>query len=411
MLEAPSTILKDDQVFNVSIPFEGSPITDQDNSGRCWIFAATNVFRIAIQQKYGIKRFELSQAYLFFWDKVEKANYFLETILDTVNEDLDSRIVSSLNASPIGDGGQWDMIVTLVSKYGIVPKALYPDSWNAQNSTTMTRLLSAKLREDALQLRSVAAAAKEGRTRIPETTKMKEGMMKDIIRIVTLCLGPPPVADQKFTWQFYNSSNQYQSVSLTPLEFSDNTHIKRFISLVNDPRNKLNQLLTVDRLSNVWGGRQATYVNVDKNVLKQACVAMLRKGLPVFFGSDVGKQSDGAKGIMDTDLVDYELGFNIKLGMSKAERLRTGESQMNHAMVLTAVHLNKDSSAVRWRVENSWSSSYGTDGYFVMSDRWMDEFCYQAVVDPSVVDKSVRDVLKQDAKVLPLWDPMVRWHN
>jgi bleomycin hydrolase len=104
--------------------------------------------------------------------------------------------------------------------------------------------------------------------------------------------------------------------------------------------------------------------------------------------------------------VDYELGFNVTLNMSKAERLLTGESAMTHAMVLTAVHLDKDNKPVRWRVENSWSESAGTEGYFVMSDKWMDEFCYQAVVDPSVVAKDVRDVLKQKAKVLPLWDPM-----
>jgi bleomycin hydrolase len=402
VLETRSTILKDGQYFNVAIPFEGSPVTNQRNTGRCWIFAATNVFRIAIQQKYDIKKFELSQAYLFFWDKIEKSNYFLESILDTADEDIDSRIVSSLNASPVNDGGQWDMIVNLVSKYGIVPQALYPDSWNAQNSAAMDRLLAAKLREDGLRLRDAAANGTGSR----EIADMKERTMRDIVRIVTLCLGPPPVADEKFTWEYYNSSNQYKSVSLTPLEFADTTHVKRFISLANDPRNDFNRLLTVDHLGNVWGGRPVTYVNVDKNVLKQACVAMLKRGFPVFFGSDVGKQSDGAKGIMDTDLVDYELGFNVKLGMSKAERLRTGESQMTHAMVLTAVHLDKDGSPVRWRVENSWSDSVGADGYFVMSDAWMDEFCYQAVVDPSVVDKAVRDVLKQEPKVLPLWDPM-----
>lgn len=406
MLEIPSTILRDSQIFNTTIPREGSPITDQDNSGRCWIFAATNIFRIAIQQKYDINEFELSQAYLFFWDKVEKANHFLESILDTADEDLDSRLVSSLYVSPVEDGGQWEMIVNLIDKYGIVPKALYPDSWNAHNTTSMTQLLASKLREDGLRLRTAALAAKNDKARVPDIARMKDEMMQDVIRIITLCLGPPPVADEKFTWQFYNSAKQYKSISLTPLEFADNTHVKTFISLVNDPRNDYNRLLTVDRLSNVWGGKQVTYVNVSNDVLKQACITMLKKGLPVFFGSDVGKQSDGQKGIMDPDLVDYKLGFNVQLQMSKAERLRTGESKMNHAMVLTAVHLDKDGSAVRWRVENSWSASYGTDGYFVMSDRWMDEFCYQAVVDPTVVDKAVRDVLKQEPKVLPLWDPM-----
>lgn len=196
VLEVPSAILKDTQNFNLTIPNEGSPITNQRSSGRCWIFAATNVFRIAIQQKYDIKSFELSQAYLFFWDKVEKANYFLESILDTVDEDVDSRLVAALMASPVGDGGQWDMIVNLVSKYGIVPQTLYPDSWNAQNSSVMDRLLTTKLREDGLRLRAMIKAESSGE----KIAAAKESMMHDIVRVLTLCLGPPPAADEKFTW-------------------------------------------------------------------------------------------------------------------------------------------------------------------------------------------------------------------
>lgn len=294
-----------------------------------------------------------------------------------------------------------DMIVNLVTKYGIVPQTLYPDSWNAQNSSTMNRLLTTKLREDGLRLRALRASSSDN-----NIAEAKEQMMQEIVRILTLCLGPPPSAEKKFSWEFYDTSNTFKSVSMTPLEFANTTHVKKFISLVNDPRNDYNRHLTVDHLGNVWGGRPTTYVNVDKDVLKEACVAMLRKGLPIFFGSDVGKQSDSAKGIMDTDLVDYELGFNIKLGLTKAQRLLTGESQMTHAMVLTAVHLDEDDKPVRWRVQNSWSTSVGTDGYFVMSDSWMDEFCLQAVVDPSVIPRDVRDVLKQEPKVLPLWDPM-----
>jgi len=209
------------------------------------------------------------------------------------------------------------------------------------------------------------------------------------------------------TQEYYTSSHKLKTASLTPLEFAESTEVKKYISLVNDPRNAYNRLLNVDHLGNVWGGRPITYVNVDRDVLKAACVAMLKKGLPIFFGSDVGAAgTDSQKGIMDTALVDYELGFNVKLGMTKAQRLLTGESQMTHAMVLTAVHLDSEGKAVRWRVENSWSSSAGTEGYFVMSDAWMDEFCYQAVVDPAMVSKEVREVLKQEPEVLPLWDPM-----
>ena len=273
---------------------------------------------------------------------------------------------------------------------------LYTNQSNLYN-----RLLTTKLREDGLRLRAMKDNSSGGKL-----VAVKENMMQDIVRILTLCLGPPPAANEKFTWQFYDSSHKLKTVSMTPIEFADTTHVKKFISLVNDPRNTYNRLLTVDHLGNVWDGRPVIYINVDISILKSACVSMLKKDLPVFFGSDSHHQFDRKTGIMDTDLIDYELGFNVKLGMSKAERLMTGESAMTHAMVLTAVHLDEDGKAVRWRVENSWSEAAGTDGYFVMLDKWMDEFCYQAIVDPSVVSKEVRDVLKQSPKVLPLWDPM-----
>ncbi|KAF2227572.1 putative bleomycin hydrolase [Elsinoe ampelina] len=414
ILEIPSTILKDTQHFNVAIPLEGTPVTNQRSSGRCWIFAATNVFRIALMKTYNLPAFELSQSYLFFWDKVEKANYFLESILATADEEVDSRIISALMASPVGDGGQWDMIANLVSKYGLVPQVLYPDSYNAMNSRTMDSLITTKLREDALKLRQLVNNGTDNAT----LQKTKDSFMQDIVRILTLTLGPPPPADKKFTWEFYDTSHKLHTVSKTPLEFASSlsdsravralngTDVHSLFSLVNDPRNDYGTLLTVNKLGNVWGGRPITYVNVDSATLKEAAVAMIKKGLPVFFGSDVGKFSDSSKGIMDVKLVDYELGFNVRLGMTKAQRLQTGESAMTHAMVLTAVHLDEDGNSVRWRVENSWSNTAGDKGYFVASDAWMDEFCYQAVVDPSVVSKEVADILKQKPKVLPLWDPM-----
>lgn len=292
------------------------------------------------------------------------------------------------------------MIVALVEKYGIVPQTLYPDSWNAQNSASMDRILTTKLREDGVRLRALKSSSTD------KIIAAKAQMMQEVVRVLTLCLGPPPSAAEKFTWEFYDSAQKLKSVTMTPIQFAETTHVKRFVSLVNDPRNAYERLLTVDHLGNIWDGRPITYVNVQQRVLRDACVAMLKKGLPIFFGSDVGKYSDSSKGIMDTELIDYELGFDIRLGMSKAERLLTGESAMTHAMVLTAVHLDADGRPVRWRVQNSWSETAGTDGYFVMSDTWMDEFVYQAVVDPSLLSKSVRDVLLQKPKVLPLWDPM-----
>lgn len=418
------------QTFNVRIPIEGSPVTNQRSSGRCWLFASTNVFRIALMKKHNLKSFELSQAYLFFYDQLEKSNYFLETILDTADQPLDGRLLTQVMSAPTGDGGQWDMAANLVKKYGLVPHDLYPDSEQAMNSSALGSLLRSKLREDALHLRRLANSSHSSTT-AADITSAKSAMLKEIHLILTLMLGPPPPSNKPFTWEHYTPSGAYTTIHTTPLAFAAElshpstikacagTDVNALFSLVNDPRNDFNTLLTVDRLGNVYDGRPVTYVNSEISVLKAAAIKQLKAGIPVFFGCDVGKFSDSRVGVMDTKLYDYELGFNIRMGMSKAERLMTRESAMTHAMVLTAVHLDageastdgkRSTSAgpqpVRWRVENSWSDTAGDKGYFVMSDDWFSEFVYQVVVDPKFVGRETRDVLKQEPKVLPLWDPM-----
>ncbi|KAF4633908.1 hypothetical protein G7Y89_g4198 [Cudoniella acicularis] len=414
VLTSRATIIEDQQIFSVKIPFEGAPITNQRSSGRCWLFASTNVFRVALMKRHGLDKFELSQAYLFFYDKLEKANFFLEQILDTAGEDLDSRLVQTLLEGPVGDGGQWDMVYNLVNKYGLVPQVLYPDSFNAQSSSAINSLITTKLREDALKLRDFATS---GTKRRNDILAAKEKMMREIHLILTLTLGPPPSPSSKFTWSYLDKNGAAHELTTTPLAFAKeletprsvritNSTVHDMFSLVNDPRNEYGTLLTVDRLGNIVGGRNITYVNVSMDTMKTACIKMLQAGLPIFFGCDVGKYSNSTSGIMDTDLIDYELGFNVRLGLSKAQRLMTHESAMTHAMVLTAVHLDEAGKSVRWRVQNSWGEAAGSEGWFVMSDKWMDEFCFQAVVEPRFVDKSVRDVLKTEPKVLPLWDPM-----
>jgi len=407
--------LPDTQTFNIKIALEGAPITNQRSSGRCWLFAATNVFRVAIMKKHNLKEFELSQAYLFFWDKLEKANYFLEQIIDTTTEELDGRLVQELLKAPVSDGGQWDMVANLVSKYGLVPQVLYPDSYNAMNSSAMGSLITTKLREDALILRSIATSKSKDTGSALAHAKAK--MMQEIHCILTLMLGPPPKPDAKFAWEYYDANEKYHKVSKTPLDFAGElsspsvirsiggANVNELFSLVNDPRHSYGQLLTVDRLGNVFGGRPITYVNVDMDTMKKATIAMLKAGLPVFFGSDVGKFSNSTSGIMDTALYDYSLAFNVSLNMSKSQRLRARESAMTHAMVMTAVQV-EDGKSVRWRVQNSWGETAGEKGWFVMSDKWMDEFVYQVVVDPPFVSKEVRDVLQTKPLTLPLWDPM-----
>ena len=365
-------------------------------------------------KKHNLKEFELSQAYLFFWDKLEKANWFLEQIMDTAEEDLDSRLVQELLTAPVNDGGQWDMVANLVEKYGLVPQKLYPDSFSAMNSGSMGMILTKKLREDALILRAMATSTK--RSSKSSLLSAKAKMMQEIHCILTLMLGPPPKPDAKFSWEYYDAGGKYHHVSKTPLEFAKelsapsvvralNANVNELFSLVNDPRNKYNQLLTVDRLGNVVGGRPITYVNVDMETMKKAAIAMLKAGLPIFFGSDVGKFSNSQSGIMDTALLDYNLAFNISLGMNKAQRLKARDSAMTHAMVLTAVHI-EDGKSVRWRVQNSWGETPGEKGFFVMTDKWMDEYVYQVVVDPGYVSKEVKDILNTKPLALPLWDPM-----
>jgi bleomycin hydrolase len=334
-------VVGDIQNFNTRIPLEGSPVTNQRSSGRCWLFASTNVFRVALMKKYNLKEFELSQAYLFFWDKLEKANYFLENILDTIEEPVDSRVMQALLASPVSDGGQFDMVANLVQKYGLVPQVLYPDSYNAQNSSSINRLITTKLREDALKLRSLAKSATASSA---DLSAAKQKMIREVHLILTLTLGPPPSPSKEFTWEYYDANSKFQSLTVDPKSFASKlsdpksvramggTDVNKLFSLVNDPRNEYFTHLTVDRLGNIWNAKPITYVNVDMDTMKQAAIAMIKAGLPVFFGSDVGKDSDSTKGIMDTGLLDYDAGFNVSLGMSKADRLIVGESAMTHAV-------------------------------------------------------------------------------
>ena len=314
-----------------------------------------------------------------------------------------------------------------------VPQSLYPDAFSAANSATMDRLLTTRLRADALALR---ALAKKSTTTSSDLASAKEAMLRDIFRILALTLGPPPFPTETFTWEYLDRDHHFHTVQTTPLDFAaeldsaatvranGGVRVRKLFSLVHDPRNEPLRLLTVSRLGNVVEGRAVTYVNVGMPTLKRACVAQLRAGLPVFFGSDVGKYLDTAHGVMDLKLVDYKVAFGVEVGsmaMDKAQRLAVGESAMTHAMVLTGVHVEAaekeevgggkaekkgEERTVRWRVENSWGEGSGDKGYYVMADSWMDEFVYQAVVDPRFVEQDVQDVLKQEPLALPLWDPM-----
>lgn len=413
-MSAPASFAHE-HIFNTKIPFEGGPITAQGSSGRCWIFASTNVFRVALMKKHNLDSFELSQSYIFFWDKIEKVNWFLEQIIETAEQDIDSRVVQTLLHDIVSDGGQWDMVYDIVAKYGLVPQSLYPDSWNASNSSVLNTIIKTKLRQSAMTLRK----ASQNRALTPTAiSTFKRETIRQVSLIMTLLLGPPPNPNHKFRWEYNDKNGVAHELERTPKNFASDiysnefrissTSIESMLSLVHDPRHTPLSLLSVPRLGNVVGGRGVTYVNVSMDTLKNGCVRMIKAGLPVFFGCDVGKFSDKGLGVMDLNLFNYDIGINTgMLGMSKAERLLSGESQMTHAMVLTAVHVDeKTNRPVRWRVQNSWGADAGDKGWFVMSDAWMDEFVYQAVIDQRFCSKEVLDVLKKEPIILPLWDPM-----
>lgn len=300
-------------------------------------------------------------------------------MIDLADCDVSDRVVQYLLSSPVGDGGQWDMFVNIVQKYGVVPKSVYPETFSSSNSRRLNWLVTVKLREFAVQIRQ--ALTQDGVSH-NKVRAMKEGMMEEIYRIMVICLGEPP---SSFDWETTDKNGKFIGIrDLTPQKFFKDViqyPLEDTMSLINDPRNPYDTLYTVDRLGNVVGGAPLRYVNTTPDMLKKLAINVLKSGSPVWFGCDVGQFSNNPLGIMDTKIYDYSLAFNIEFNMTKEERLLYGESLMTHAMVFTGVHLDEEGQPVRWRVENSWGEGTGDKGYWIMSDAWFSEFVYQVTED------------------------------
>lgn len=406
-------------VFNHEVEFKTGPVTNQKSSGRCWLFATTNVIRHEVMKKLKLKEFQLSQSYLFFWDKLNKSNYYLELAIENADLPVDDRLVNFLAKDLISDGGQWDMAVNLLETYGLVPQPIYPESFHSSASSPINTLLKMKLREHALTLRTLSSSLKADHNisqelAISTLRAKKEELMQEVYTIMSATLGVPPKPNAAFTWEYYTEDGKYAKWEGTPLEFYKAFTAKfsptESFSLINDPRNDYGKLFTVDKLGNIWGGRPVLYVNTAIDDLKQAIVRSIKAGQPVFFGCDVGQFSDSSKdiGIMDTDYFEYEQAFNITLGLTKAERLQTNESAMTHAMVISGVHVDeKTGRPVRFKVENSWGEDSGVKGFNVMSDKWFNQFVFQVVVHKSFATKEHVKIFESGEKVvLPAWDPM-----
>lgn len=354
-----------------SIDLATGKVANQKQSGRCWMFAALNTFRHKLLTTFQLKDFELSQNYTFFWDKYEKANYFYENILNTADQPVTSREVAFLLQTPQQDGGQWDMIVSLFQKYGVVPKSVMPESSNSSNSRDLNNYLNKLLRKHAVLLRQMILeeATEE------EIQANREAMLQEVYNLLAISLGTPPTV---FDFEYRDEEKNYHlDQGLTPQSFYDkyvDVDLDEYISIINAPTEDkpFMKSYTVDMLGNVVDGKQVKYLNLEMEDFKALAVKQLEQGESVWFGCDVGQSSTRDSGIMALDAYDVEDLFDVDLTMTKAERLDYGESLMTHAMVLTGVDLI-DGQAKKWKVENSWGEKVGEKGFFVMSDEWMDE--------------------------------------
>lgn len=389
-------------VFSVDI--KTGKVSNQKQSGRCWMFAALNTFRHRMLNQFDLKEFELSQNYTFFWDKYEKANYFYENILATADQDLTSRKVAFLLQVPQQDGGQWDMIVSIFQKYGVVPKSVMPESNNSSSSRELNTYLNKKLRKDASVLRQLVAEEKSAE----EIQAVKAEMLQDVYNFLAISLGTPPEA---FDFEYRDENQEYHlDRELTPQSFFEKyvgVNLDDYVSIINAPTTDkpYNKSYTVEMLGNVVGGKEVKYLNLDMDSFKKLAIAQLEQGESVWFGCDVGQSSTRDSGIMALDAYDVDDLFDVEFEMSKADRLDYGESLMTHAMVLTGVDLI-DGEPTKWKVENSWGEKVGEKGFFVASDAWMDEFTYQIVVRKDLLTADQLAAFDAAPTVLKPWDPM-----
>nr|XP_006820124.1 PREDICTED: bleomycin hydrolase-like [Saccoglossus kowalevskii] len=370
--------------------------------------------RIPFMKLHNLEEFEFSQNYLFFWDKVERSLFFLHAYAETARngEEPDGRLLNFLLTGPVDDGGQFDMLINIVEKYGVIPKKCFPEAHNAEATRRMNVMLRCKLREYALRLRLLI---KDGRSEQDVQSEIDRAMT-EIYRIIVICLGSPP---EMITWEYHDKTKAYRKVGpVSPKDFYENYvksvyNISDKVCIVNDPRpgHHYGKLYTVDYLNNMHGGKKCLYVNQPSKTLKEYALKSIKNDEPVWFGCDVGKACSWKHGINDMDLYNYELVFGVPMfAMTKAERLEYCESMMTHAMLITGVGTENGSDGeevmCKWRVENSWGDDKGDKGYLMMTDKWFDEFVYEVTIDKKYLAPEVLAVLDQEPIVLPAWDPM-----
>lgn len=391
------------QNFLFSVDIKTMASTNQKSSGRCWLFAATNVLRERIAREKNLEFFEFSQSWLAFWDKFERSNFYLESIIDTADRDIDDRTVAFILSTGVQDGGQWDMFVNIIEKYGIVPKDVYQETAQSSATGPMNGQLNVNLRHNASVLRRMAAG---GATK-DELQAAKEKMMCAVYGFLVSCFGVPPKA---FSFEGKDKDgNYFIEKDHTPLSFKEKYIVNilgDYISIINGPTadKPFDRLYTVERLGNVAGAPPVKYLNLEMVEFKNLVLSQLKDGETVWFGSDCGKFGERSKNLWDPALYEYDAVTGLDTTLTKAEQLDYLNSAMNHAMVITGVHLDGD-IPLRWKIENSWGKDDPNGGYYFMSDSWFDMFVYQAVIHKKYLGAKAA-LADGEPAVLKPWDPM-----
>lgn len=391
-----------DTHFSIKVNSKG--ITDQKSSGRCWLFTGLNVMRAKTIAHHNLGSFEFSQTYPFFFDQLEKANLFLQGVIDTGDKPMDDKMVEWLFHHPLSDGGTFTGVADIVSKYGLVPKDVMPETNSSENTSRMANLISLKLREQGLQLRELVAKG----AKATALEKTKTDMLGDIYRMLVLNLGVPPT---EFTWTEYNAQGKPVSTeTYTPLSFlkkyGDENLIGNYVMLMNDPSREYYKSYEIDYDRHRYDGKNWTYVNLPIEDIKEMAITSLKDSTMMYFSCDVGKCLISDRGLLDLRNYDYGSLMGVTFGMDKKQRIQSFASGSSHAMTLMAVDLDKNGNPTKWMVENSWGADSGYQGHLIMTDEWFNEYMFRLVIETKYATKKVQEILKQKPIRLPAWDPM-----
>ena len=380
-------------------------ITDQKSSGRCWMFTGMNVMRSKAIAKHNLPDdFQFSQAYTFFWDQLEKSNLFLQAILDHRTKSMEDKYVEWLFKNPIGDGGQFTGVADLVTKYGLVPKDVMPETFSSNSTSRMSNILSLKLREYGLELRDMANNKSTTEQMLQDR---KTEMLKTIYRILVMTIGEPPT---EFTWTQRDASGKAVSTdTYTPQSFFKkfvDEDFSKYYMIMNDPTREYYKVYEIEYDRHVYDGKNWVYLNLPMDEIAPIAIASIKDSTMMYFSCDVGKFLDRDKGWLDVNNYDYASLFGTSFNMTKKQRVATFASGSSHAMTLCAVDLDANGKPLKWMVENSWGSSYGHNGFLIMTNEWFNEYMFRVVVEEKYIPAKIKTLTKQKPIMLPPWDPM-----